>query len=72
MRTQGTRTTEELQDSFLSKRGQITRQDVTDLLSSIGNPGEKQDEKRAAVSVIDEVNFQGHSIMDDLESYSAF
>lgn len=55
-----------------------TRQDVADVLASIGVPGENQAEKVAAVKqLFDEtghrnINFQGHSVYDDLGEYEAY
>lgn len=49
-----------------------TRQDMADLLASIGKPGEKRDEKFAAVAELNKQNYQGHDVTDTLESYVEF
>jgi len=55
-----------------------TRVDIADLLSSIAPPGEKLDEKTAAVETLYEVtghrstNSQGHSVIGILDSFGEF
>lgn len=56
----------------LQNKPQITRADIIDLLTSIGAPGEKQDEKVEAVKSLNRKNRQGYGIEQTLESYSEF
>lgn len=56
----------------LKAKGNITRQDISELLASIGAPGEKQDEKIAAVAELGLFNAQGHGVHDTLSTYGAF
>lgn len=65
--------------SEIVNRGQTpTRPDIARLLASIAPPGEKRDEKLAAVSrLFEEVgashtNLQGHTMLGSLESYEAW
>lgn len=54
----------------LKLQPKITRQDVADLLKSIGKPGEKREEKIIAVRELDKQNFQGIKLEDSLNSYT--
>lgn len=56
----------------LKRKSKLTRVDIADLLSSIGKPGEKRDEKLAALEELGRVNRQGHSIALTAESYGEF
>lgn len=49
-----------------------TRQDMADLLASIGKPGENREEKLAAVTALNKQNRQGHDVLTTVESYSEF
>lgn len=52
--------------------------DISNKLAEIAPPGEMQEEKRAAIKVMFEDanetmnNSQGHSVIDDLQSYPEF
>lgn len=48
----------------------VTRQDLADLLTSIGRPGENREEKLAAVGAFNKQNRQGHDILTTVESFS--
>ena len=48
---------------------QPTRTDIANLLASIGAPGEKRDEKVAAVKDLKIINFQGVPLEDTLDTY---
>lgn len=50
----------------------LTRQDIEDLLASIGGPGEKRDEKIAAVKELGKSNFQGIGMEHSLADYGAW
>lgn len=50
----------------------LSREDVADILKSIGKPGEKQDEKIATITQLGKANFQGHNIALALTSYPEF
>lgn len=54
---------------ILKTKQMITRQDIADLLASIGKPGEKHDEKYAAVVELEKQNSQGVKLEDSLASY---
>lgn len=56
----------------LKSKPQISRQDIADLLKSIGEPGEKLDEKTTAVRELEKKNFQDIMLHDSLLSYSEF
>lgn len=56
----------------LKKKRRLTREDIANLLISIGEPGEKQDEKMQAVQELNRNNRQGHGIHETLESYQEF
>lgn len=69
---------EQVLSRILNSEGPPTRQDIADLLASIGSPGKKRTQKAAAVKrLFDELghsglNAQGHHVADDLTSYEAF
>lgn len=50
----------------------MTRQEISTLLSSIGKPGQKQQEKLEAVRQLELKNNQGHNIEVTLESYPEY
>ena len=56
----------------------ITMKDISNKLAEIAPAGEMQEEKRAAVEqmFVDAnepmVNMQGHSVLDDLNSYAEY
>lgn len=54
----------------IRNKDQITRQDIADLLSSIGKPGECRDEKLKQVSTLRLANSQGVTLEEDLNSYA--
>lgn len=63
----------------LKESGRIpTREDIARLLASVGAPGEKRDEKKAAVRELfsqigrSSNNFQGHDIELGLDSYGEY
>lgn len=56
----------------LRNKDQITREDIKQLLQSIGKPGEKRDEKRKQVILLGKENFQGIGLEEDLQSYPEF
>ncbi len=56
----------------LKSKDRITRQDIADLLKSIGKPGEKRDDKLKAVQELELKNNQGHSVESTLDSYAEF
>lgn len=56
----------------LKTKPNLTRQDITDLLKSIGKPGEKREEKIAAVKQLSRANFQQVDLSASLNSYEAF
>lgn len=56
----------------LRNKDQITREDIKELLESIGRPGDKQDEKRKALIDLNKENFQGIRLEEDIESYPEF
>ena len=56
----------------LKLKQNLTRQDIAELLASIGKPGEKQEEKIAAVSELSKQNFQNIKLEDSLNSYEEF
>ena len=71
-------TMNEVLSKILDKGTEPTRQDIADLLESIGKPGEKKEEKKKAVESLYEegawrsINFQGVSAFEDLESYAQY
>lgn len=56
----------------LKSKPKLTREDIASLLSSIGSPGEKQEEKISAVKELEKQNFQGIRLEDSLNSYQEF
>lgn len=54
----------------LKVKKSITRVDIANLLSSIGKPGEKRDEKLAALEELNLKNRQGFSVALTADSYS--
>lgn len=56
----------------LKLQQQISRTDIARLLKFIGKPGEKRDEKIAAVKELDRQNFQGIRLEDGLNSCEEF
>jgi hypothetical protein len=50
----------------------VTRQDVADLLKSIGKPGEKRDQKIKAIKDLEMKNSQGHALENTLDTYKEF
>jgi hypothetical protein len=52
--------------------GGVTRQDIKDLLTDIGKPGQKRKEKLEAVAELQLSNNQGISLEEDLSSYPEF
>lgn len=56
----------------LKNRPQISREDIENLLATIGKPGEKQEEKIEAVKSLGRTNRQGFNISETLHSYSGF
>lgn len=49
-----------------------TRTDIAALLASIGKPGEKRDEKIAAVQELGLKNSQGHGVELTLETFAEY
>lgn len=59
----------------LKTKPNLTRQDIADLLKSIGKPGEKRDEKVAAVKELELSNpsqLGGHALELTLDSYPEY
>jgi hypothetical protein len=56
----------------LKKNPSITREDIVNLLLSIGKPGKNQDEKLQAVQELERTNSQGFGIHETLESYPEY
>ena len=50
----------------------VTREDLAQLLASIGKPGKKREEKLAAVKALNVQNSQGHDLSLTLESFQEF
>lgn len=65
-------------DRLVNTKSIPTRGDLNDLMAAVGEPGEKQDEKRAAVEDLfrqlgkSMTNFQKFSVIDDLNTYEAY
>ena len=53
----------------IRNKDSVTRQDIADLLSSIGSPGQKRAEKKAAVESLHLTSPQGYGAEYDLDSY---
>jgi hypothetical protein len=51
------------------KNKTVTKEDIAAVLSSIGEPGEKQDEKIATIKELGLKNFQGVPLEDTLDVY---
>ena len=56
----------------LRNKDSISREDIMNLLKSLGAPGENRELKRQAVIDLNKENFQGISLVDDLESYEDY
>lgn len=56
----------------LQKQSKITRQDISDLLTSIGKPGEKQNEKLQVLQDLGKKNRQGYDLSVTAETYQEF
>lgn len=56
----------------LKLKPQITRTDIAELLSSIGKPGDKRDEKYKAIQELERQNNQQIKLEDSLASYEEF
>lgn len=56
----------------LKSKPNLTRVDIAALLSSIGKPGEKRDEKLAALEELNLKNRQGFSVALTADSYGEF
>lgn len=56
----------------LKAKQTLTRQDIAELLASIGKPGEKREEKTAAVKQLSRANFQQIDLAASLNSYEQF
>lgn len=54
------------------KKKRLTRTDIAELLASIGEPGEKHQEKLDAVMELEKSNFQGIPLHETLETYKEF
>lgn len=53
----------------LKTKPNLTREDIAQLLASIGKPGEKREEKINAVKELEKQNFQNIKLEDSLASY---
>lgn len=56
----------------LRNKDQITREDIKELLESIGRPGEFRGEKRLVIAELNKENFQGIRLEEDIESYPEY
>lgn len=56
----------------LKKQAKISRSDVANLLASIGKPGQKRDEKLAALKELNKQNRQGHDLSLTAETYPEY
>jgi hypothetical protein len=63
--------TEEILDE-LKKKKKLTRDDIEELLASIGEPGIKHQEKFDAVKELNKRNFQGIGLEATIEDYKNF
>lgn len=61
----------ELLEELKTKRN-ITRQDISNLLESIGVPGDKREEKVEAVASLQLANFQQVDLSTQLTDYQAY
>lgn len=57
---------------LLKRKRDLNRADIAALLKSIGKPGEKRDEKKAALEELGKVNRQGHDLAMTVESYMEY
>ena len=66
--------TQEIIDTIVSSGSSITRQDINDVLVSVGQPGQLQEEKRIAIMKLLQNNHEtsNGSILDTLDSFGAF
>lgn len=53
-------------------KAQINRQDISDLLKSIGKPNQKKREKIEAIRELGLKNLQGVDVADVIEEYEEF
>jgi hypothetical protein len=56
----------------LRNKDVITRADIVALFESIGAAGENRQAKLDAIKQIDRLNFQGISLVEDVESYAEY
>lgn len=56
----------------LKKKTVISRQDIADLLKSIGEPGAKRTQKFQAVQSLERKNRQNHGVELTLDSYPEY
>lgn len=56
----------------LKEKPVVSRDDISELLTSIGEPGKKRAQKLKAVQELELKNNQGHHISTTLDSYGAF
>lgn len=56
----------------LKTQTNISRADIAKLLSSIGGPGEKKQEKVNAIKELNRSNRQGYDISETLETYEEY
>lgn len=56
----------------LKAKSTISRADISELLKSIGKPGEKRDEKLEAVKSLSKSNRQGFGVEETLDSYEEY
>lgn len=53
----------------LKSKTKLTRSDIAELLSSIGKPGEKREEKLEAIKQLNRANLQKYGLETTLDSY---
>jgi hypothetical protein len=58
-------------EELKNKQG-LSREDIGQLLKTVGKPGTKQDEKKAAIASLGKTNFQGIGLEESLIDYSEF
>lgn len=56
----------------LKTKKPLTREDIANLLATIGKPGKNLVEKEAAVTALGKFNFQGISVQESLKDYSEY
>lgn len=56
----------------LKAKHPLTRDDISELLSLVGRPGQKQQEKIDAIKELNKSNFQGVQLEKTLDSYQTF